>query len=104
VVITRQEVPISPRPVNLTRNAKKPANLFAPKFQRKRPKNQSDWPVFAFIRSNLCTRHSQKKLTRAGITIGRINALSFEVPAPSLERIGGYSYRASVRPCSQLSL
>jgi PAS domain-containing protein len=45
---------------------KKPANLFAPKFQRKRLRIKRLAGFFAFIRSNLCTRHIQKKLTPRG--------------------------------------
>jgi hypothetical protein len=52
--------------VNLTQNTKKPANLFAPKFQRKRLRIKRLAGFFAFIRSNLCTRHIQKKLTPRG--------------------------------------
>jgi hypothetical protein len=47
-------------------HTKKPANLFAPKFQRKRLRIKRLAGFFAFIRSNLCTRHIQKKLTPRG--------------------------------------
>jgi hypothetical protein len=47
-------------------NVKKPANLFAPKFQRKGLKIKRLASFFAIIRSNLCTRHIQKKLTPRG--------------------------------------
>jgi hypothetical protein len=53
-------------PIELPRNTKKPANLFAPKFQRKRLRIKRLAGFFAFIRSNLCTRHIQKKLTPRG--------------------------------------
>jgi hypothetical protein len=44
----------------------KTANLFAPKFQRKRLKMNRLAVLKAFIRSNLCTRHIPNELTPRG--------------------------------------
>ena len=56
-------------------NTKKPANLFAPKFQRKRLRIKRLAGFFAFIRSNLCTRHIQNRLTPRGHHESRMPSL-----------------------------